>query len=115
MDRSSRAFSGWAKKCGHPRLSSSTSLGSAPKRINVNKSVHLPVIQGGDGMFATRRTDNWWVGPALTFLVLSSFVAYATFRVFENKYYASGPYLSPMYSPLIETVGWGIPYFSPAM
>lgn len=66
-------------------------------------------------MFATRRTDNWWVGPALTFLVLSSFVAYATFRMFENKYYSFGPYLSPMYSPLIETAGWGIPYLSPAM
>ena len=81
----------------------------------MNKSVHLPVIQGGDGMFATRRTDNWWIGPALTFLVLSSFVGYATFRVFENAHYAWGPYLSPMYSPLIETTGWGIPYLSPAM
>ena len=36
---------------------------------------------------ATRRQDAWWVQPLVTFLVLTSFVVYATYRVFENAHY----------------------------
>ncbi len=75
-----------------------------------SKSVHLPVLQSGLGN--TLRRDNWWVGPATTGLVLVTFIVYATFRAFENKFYLSGPYLSPMYSPLIDTSfakGWPVP------
>jgi hypothetical protein len=74
-------------------------------------TVHLPVV----GLGNTMRTDAWWAGPLATFIVFSSFVLYATFRVFENKYYEVGAYLSPFYSPLIQTHGWGIPFLSPAM
>jgi hypothetical protein len=66
-----------------------------------NKSVHLPVLQSGLGK--TLRTDNWWLGPAITFTVLTGFIVYATFRAFENAYYHLDPYLSPFYSPLIDT------------
>ena len=63
--------------------------------------MHLPVLQSGLGR--TLRTDNWWVGPALTFFVLMCFIVYANFRMFENANYEVGPYLSPFYSPLIDT------------
>ncbi len=33
------------------------------------------------------RRDAWWVQPVITFGVLTAFVAYATFRVFENRHY----------------------------
>ena len=49
----------------------------------------------------TRRRDAWWVQPAVTFLVLSAFVVYATWAAFQGQHYESGPYLSPFYSPLL--------------
>lgn len=78
-----------------------------------NKSVHLPVVSSG----ATLRNDAWWVGPALTVLVLGGFIVYATFRAFENAGYEWGPYLSPFYSPFFDTSfakGWPIK-LTPAM
>ena len=83
-----------------------------------NKVVHLPVVTG---FMKTNRKDNWWAGPLVTFLVLSSFIVYATYRAFENKYYFVGPnadhatYLSPMYSPYFDVSGLGLPFFTPAM
>jgi hypothetical protein len=76
-----------------------------------NKAVHLPVVSG---FGSTLRKDNWWVGPAATFVVISSFIVYATYRALENKYYAFGPYLSPLYSPLFDTSKLGLP-LTPAM
>jgi hypothetical protein len=78
-----------------------------------NKVIRLPIV--GTGLGATLRKDAWWVGPAVTFVVLSSFIAYATFRAFENDFFAYGPYLSPFYSPYIESKGFGIAFLSPAM
>ena len=49
----------------------------------------------------TRRRDAWWVQPALTFIVLSAFVVYATWAAFQGNHYEFGPYLSPFYSPLL--------------
>ena len=51
----------------------------------------------------TLRTDKWWLQPAITFGVLFSFVIYATFRAFENKYYFAEPLISPFYSPCLTT------------
>ena len=51
----------------------------------------------------TLRTDKWWLQPAITFGVLFSFVIYATFRAFENKYYFSEPLISPFYSPCLSS------------
>ena len=48
---------------------------------------------------ATMRRDAWWVQPAIVFLVLSTFIVYATWAAFQGDHYAYGPYLSPFYSP----------------
>ncbi|MCA9584469.1 MAG: hypothetical protein KC657_03840 [Myxococcales bacterium] len=77
-----------------------------------NKAVHLPVVHG---LGQTLRKDNWWAGPFVTFLVLASFVVYATFRAFEGRLYMSGPYLSPLASPYFETASLGIPFVTPAI
>jgi hypothetical protein len=76
-----------------------------------NKVVRLPVV---DGFGQTLRKDNWWAGPLITFVVLTGFVSYATFRILEGKFYMHGPYLSPLASPYFETSGLGIPLLSPA-
>lgn len=49
------------------------------------------------------RTDNWWVGPGLTFAVLSGFVVYVTWAAFQGEHYYADPYLSPLYSPVLYT------------
>ena len=49
----------------------------------------------------THRKDSWWVPQALTFVVFTSFIVYATWAAFQNAYYTAGPYLSPFYSPEI--------------
>jgi hypothetical protein len=54
------------------------------------------------------RQDAWWVQPAVTALILGSFVVYATWAAFQNAHYWYGPYLSPLYSPEI----WGSSPFS---
>src|SRR2546423_4510112 len=55
----------------------------------------------------TLRTDRWWLAPLLTFLGLTAWVAYATVRVFMQKwYFLEGPgfhYLTPFYSPCVST------------
>ncbi len=76
------------------------------------KVVRLPVV---DGLGHTLRKDNWWVGPLVTFCVLTGFVVYATLRAFEGEYYAWGPYLSPLASPYFETKDFGIPLLTPAI
>jgi hypothetical protein len=68
-----------------------------------NANRHLPVLPASGGFGSTLRTDTWWVGPALTVLILLSFSVYATFRAFENAYYTYRAYLSPFYSPLFDT------------
>ncbi|MGH9260165.1 MAG: hypothetical protein ACRD08_09775, partial [Acidimicrobiales bacterium] len=55
---------------------------------------------------ATLRRDAWWVGPVLTALVLGGYGIYATWAAAINRHYEWGPYLSPFYSPLIETTWW---------
>ena len=79
-----------------------------------NKSVHLPMAPLG----STMRVDTWWAGPAATVLVLTSFIAYATWRAFEGDAYEWGAYLSPFYSPFFD-VSWarshGLAFFTPAM
>jgi hypothetical protein len=79
-----------------------------------NKTVHLPMAPLGP----TLRKDAWWVGPALTVVVLSGFIVYATWRAFEGTAYEWGAYLSPFYSPFFDVSwahGWGLGFFTPAM
>jgi hypothetical protein len=74
----------------------------------------------------TLRTDRWWLQPAVTAAVLLAFIAYSTFRAFENAHYFADPYLSPFYSPCLATScvpgasDFGTPFgawwiFSPAL
>jgi len=53
------------------------------------------------GFGATSRRDAWWVIPLLTFLGFGTFIVYSTWAAFQGEHFASGPYLSPFYSPLI--------------
>jgi hypothetical protein len=77
------------------------------------------------GFAKTGRRDAWWAGPLVTFLVLSAFVIYTTFRIFQNAYFQYGHgtnvlsehayFLSPMYSPLLVLPSWVPNWVSPAM
>lgn len=51
----------------------------------------------------TLRRDRWWLTPAVTASVLAAFIAYATWRAFENASYYAAPYLSPFYSPCVSS------------
>ena len=53
------------------------------------------------GFGQTMRRDAWWVQPLIVLIVLSAFVAYATWAAFQNRFYSFGNYLSPFYSPLL--------------
>ena len=53
------------------------------------------------GWGETMRRDAWWIQPAVVFVILSSFLAYATWAAFQNAHYEYGNYLSPFYSPLL--------------
>ena len=52
----------------------------------------------------TLRTDRWWFPPAIQALGLTAWVAYATFRVFQQSDYfvAKYNYLTPFYSPCVS-------------
>ena len=87
----------------------------ANTNTGADNKLHLPVL----GLGQTLRKDAWWLGPAVTVAILLGFIAYATFRAFENNFYEHDAYLSPFYSPFIDTAftkGWGLPFvISPAM
>ncbi len=53
------------------------------------------------GWGETMRKDAWWIQPAAVFVILSSFLIYATWAAFQNAHYEFGNYLSPFYSPLL--------------
>ena len=61
---------------------------------------HLPLIGGHpDDLGGTLRSDNWWVFPAITVFVFTSFIVYTTWAIFQASHYYADPYLSPFYSP----------------
>jgi len=49
----------------------------------------------------TTRRDSWWLPSAVTFFGFTAFIIYSTWAGFSNANYEFGPYLSPMYSPLL--------------
>src|SRR2546423_14891023 len=75
------------------------------------------------GFGKTMRRDAWWLQPLVVFIILSGFVAYATWAAFQNKFYSYGNYLSPFYSLLLYadsphawiqgTRPWWVPAFLP--
>ncbi|HUS21151.1 MAG TPA: hypothetical protein VMZ66_03960 [Aeromicrobium sp.] len=62
---------------------------------------------GGRAAIAARtlRTDRWWFPPAIQAAGLTAWVAYATFRVFQQSDYFVDKYnyLTPFYSPCVST------------
>ncbi len=65
-------------------------------------ATHLPVIGGyAEGFGKTVRTDGWWQGPAITFIVFSTFIVYTTWAALQGTHYFADPYLSPFYSPVL--------------
>jgi len=61
------------------------------------ESLDVPLRRAG--FLATRRRGAWWIQPLTVFVILASFVVYATWAAFQNAHYAFGNYLSPFYSP----------------
>jgi hypothetical protein len=51
----------------------------------------------------TLRRDRWWLQPLVTAVALVLFIAYSTFRAFQNAHYFAEPYISPFYSPCLTT------------
>jgi hypothetical protein len=51
----------------------------------------------------TLRKDRWWLQPLLTVVALVLFIAYSTFRAFQNAHYFAEPYISPFFSPCLTT------------
>ena len=64
------------------------------------------------GLGATCRVDDWKTGPTATFLGLSAFIIYSTWAALQGDHYYFGPYLSPMYSPVVWTK-LGVPGAAP--
>jgi hypothetical protein len=64
---------------------------------------HLPISGSHASFGGTRRSDPWWAAPASTLFVLTSFVAYTTWAIFQASHYYADPYLSPFYSPVLFT------------
>jgi hypothetical protein len=90
---------------------------AANKTFHVHLPLAPPPISGASGS-GTSRSDAWWAGPMATVLVLSGFIAYATWRAFEGTSYEWGAYLSPFYSPFFDVgwaKAWGLGFFTPAM
>lgn len=58
------------------------------------------------GFGATQRTDSWWLQPLAITASLGAFGIYATWAALQNAHYEWGPYLSPMYSPLLKPDWW---------
>jgi len=53
------------------------------------------------GFAQTRRTDRWWVAPVLIVGGIAAAMGYMTWAAFQGTHYYAGPYLSPLYAPLI--------------
>jgi hypothetical protein len=52
------------------------------------------------GATAARR-DPWWVYPVVQGLGFLAFSVYVTWAAFQNAHYVCGPYLSPLYAPVL--------------
>ncbi len=66
-----------------------------------NGQASIPRSEFGE----TQRRDRWWVQPLLTFLGLSAFIGYSTFRAFYGQDFLAidggTNYLSPFFSPIL--------------
>jgi len=68
------------------------------------------VIGGHEsGFAATKRSDTWWMGWALSGTGLFVLFGYLTVRAFTGMHYFADPYLSPVASPPLFTPASGYP------
>ena len=63
---------------------------------------------GRTAFLQTSRNDTWWLMPLATAVGFLAFIVYSTWAAFQGEYYEYGPYLSPMYSPLILLDWWPV-------
>src|SRR6478736_8978091 len=63
------------------------------------EAVPVRIVPRGWGQ--TERREAWWITPLFVFIVLGSFIVYATWAAFQNAHYEWGPYLSPFYAPVL--------------
>jgi hypothetical protein len=80
-----------------PRVASNLPVFSNLQDVFIMAHAPLPLAPRRFG--ETERTDTWWLQPLVVFLILSSFIVYATWAALQGKHYTYGPYLSPFYSP----------------
>ncbi|MBI2061307.1 MAG: succinate dehydrogenase [Nitrospirae bacterium] len=64
------------------------------------------------GYGLTQRKDAWWVAPLVQGSALACLIIYATIVTFLGNNYEWGPYVSPIYSPLLQPSWWPL---SPAI
>jgi hypothetical protein len=96
---------GRRRRNAHPVAESPVRL-VAPRRPRggaARGAVRSPARRRAAIAARTLRTDRWWVQPLVTVAVLVLFIAYSTFRAFQNAHYFSEPYISPFYSPCLTT------------
>jgi hypothetical protein len=60
---------------------------------------HAPLPLAPRRFGETKRTDAWWIQPAVIFLLFSAFIVYSTWAALQGNHYSYGSYLSPFYSP----------------
>ena len=77
-------------------------MSSATSTRSTGPAGSLPDEQRAEIAARTLRTDRWWVQPLIVVCGLLAFVAYSTWRAFENAYYYTEPLISPFYSPCLS-------------
>jgi hypothetical protein len=67
------------------------------------------------GLFATLRSDTWWIEPALTGIGMLVFFGWLTLSIFLDEWaFEIGPYLSPIFEPKLFEANESI-FISPAL
>jgi hypothetical protein len=60
-----------------------------------------PSLPAARGFGQTTRQDAWWAQSAITLFIFSAFIVYSTWAGYAAANFEFGPYLSPMYSPML--------------
>src|SRR5580692_383385 len=53
------------------------------------------------GPMRTARPDRWWLTPLANGMFLGVLTAYAAWAGFQTRHFATGSYISPLYSPCV--------------